>query len=84
MSRRKFRAADRRLQPDLDSFHGLTRLIRDQAADPRVDQAIAAYPKLREFVRQGLNQPVSRGDALKQLSEITGEPLTAKPEVARG
>lgn len=55
-----------------------------KGADPRVDQAIAAYPKLREFVRQGLDQPVVRADALKQLSEITGEPLTEKAEVARG
>ena len=55
-----------------------------KGADPRVDQAIAAYPRLREFVRQGLNQPVSRNDSLRLLVEAVGDPVIEKAQVPRG
>jgi flagellum-specific ATP synthase len=45
-----------------------------KGADPRVDQAIAVRPRLLDFVRQDINQIVSRADALKQLGQIIGEP----------
>ena len=56
-----------------------------KGADPRVDHAIAAYPKLADFVRQGLNKPSSRADALRLLGEAVGIPADpAKSEVNRG
>jgi len=54
-----------------------------KGADPRVDHAIAAYPKLTDFIRQGLNQPSSRADALRQLVEAVGLPVEPKAEVKR-
>jgi flagellum-specific ATP synthase len=60
-----------------------------KGADPRTDHAIAAYPRLRDFVRQGLNQPCPRVDALRQLIEAVGQPpdpdaaKAAKTEVNR-
>lgn len=45
-----------------------------KGADPRVDQAIAAYPRIREFILQGLNKPCSRAEALTKLTEAVGDP----------
>jgi flagellum-specific ATP synthase len=44
-----------------------------KGADIRVDQAIAARPKLLDFVRQDMGQVVKREDALKQLAAIVGD-----------
>ncbi len=41
-------------------------------ADPRVDQAIAAHPKLLTWIRQGIGEGARRMDALAQLQQIVG------------
>ncbi len=41
-------------------------------ADPRVDDAVARYPKLVEFVRQGLNISCTRAESLAGLTEVVG------------
>jgi flagellum-specific ATP synthase len=51
-----------------------------KGADPRVDQAIHAYPRLLDFVRQEMGTVVSRAESLKQLGAAVG-PLS---EVANG
>jgi flagellum-specific ATP synthase len=53
-----------------------------KGADPKVDQAIAANPRLVDFLRQEMGQVHARGDSLKALLKAVGE---ARPdEVARG
>ena len=42
-------------------------------ADPKVDKAIAAHPKLRQFVRQEMGVTVPRAEALALLREIVGD-----------
>jgi flagellum-specific ATP synthase len=43
-----------------------------KGADPRVDQAIAAYPKLLEFIKQDIGVVMSRADSLKILLQAVG------------
>ncbi len=44
-----------------------------KGADTRVDQAIAAHPKLLDFVRQDIGQIIKREDSLKALAAIVGD-----------
>ena len=44
-----------------------------KGADPRVDQAIAAQPRLLEFMRQEMGQVQARGDSLKALRQAVGD-----------
>jgi flagellum-specific ATP synthase len=44
-----------------------------KGADSRVDQAIAARPKLLDFVRQEMGQVMKREDSLKALAAIVGD-----------
>ncbi len=53
-----------------------------KGADPKVDQAIAANPRLVDFLRQEMGQVHARGDSLKALLKAVGEPRP--DEVARG
>jgi len=41
-------------------------------ADPRIDRAIVAYPKLVEWVKQGIGASTDRATAIAQLQQITG------------
>ncbi|MEK7842799.1 MAG: flagellum-specific ATP synthase FliI, partial [Pseudomonadota bacterium] len=39
-------------------------------SDPDLDQAIAMYPKLESFLRQGMSQQENYSDSLKKLAEL--------------
>jgi flagellum-specific ATP synthase len=41
-------------------------------ADPKVDKAIAAYPRLKEWIRQAIGEGAERTAALAQLQQIAG------------
>lgn len=41
-------------------------------ADPKVDKAIAAYPKLQDWIRQGIGEGSERMAALAALQQIVG------------
>ncbi|MCX8040096.1 MAG: FliI/YscN family ATPase [Planctomycetota bacterium] len=41
-------------------------------ADPRVDQAIAAYPKIVQWLRQGIGEATPRREAIAALRQIVG------------
>jgi flagellum-specific ATP synthase len=45
-----------------------------KGADPRVDQAIAAHPRLLDFMRQDLGKVHARGESLKLLAQAIGAP----------
>jgi FliI/YscN family ATPase len=51
-----------------------------KGADPRVDQAIIAYPRLIDFVRQDIGTVVGRAESLKLLAQAVG----AGTEAANG
>jgi flagellum-specific ATP synthase len=51
-----------------------------KGADPRVDLAIAAHPRLIEFIRQDIGRVVPRQDSLAQLQAA----IAPASEVARG
>ncbi|MBT8117547.1 MAG: FliI/YscN family ATPase, partial [Gammaproteobacteria bacterium] len=39
-------------------------------SDPRIDSAIAFHPRLREFLRQDIREPVTLADSLHQLEQL--------------
>jgi flagellum-specific ATP synthase len=41
-------------------------------ADPKVDKAISAYPRLKEWIRQAIGEGAERTTALAQLQQIVG------------
>ncbi len=41
-----------------------------RGAEARVDQAIDYHPRLLEFLRQDMNQPVALADSVRQLNEL--------------
>ncbi|HAT09143.1 MAG TPA: hypothetical protein DCS97_00765, partial [Planctomycetes bacterium] len=41
-------------------------------ADPKVDKAISAYPRLKEWIRQAIGEGAERTAALAQLQQIVG------------
>jgi FliI/YscN family ATPase len=43
-----------------------------KGADPRVDQAIIAFPKLLDFIKQDIGAVSTRADSLKQLLQAIG------------
>ncbi|MDH4133863.1 MAG: flagellar protein export ATPase FliI, partial [Gammaproteobacteria bacterium] len=43
-------------------------------SDAQIDEAIAARPRLLEFLRQGMNEPVSLADSIKQLQSLVTRP----------
>ncbi|HMW28524.1 MAG TPA: flagellar protein export ATPase FliI [Plasticicumulans sp.] len=53
---------------DLISVGAYTR-----GSNPAVDQAIALYPRLREFLMQGMDEQVRYADGLAQLAAVLGE-----------
>lgn len=46
-------------------------------SDPQVDDAIALYPRLTEFLRQGMGEPVGLADSIDALQTLIAEPPTA-------
>ena len=48
--------------------------------DPRIDEAIAFWPRIQEFLRQDLHEAVDWTSSLSQLHELVGQPVTT-PEV---
>jgi len=46
-------------------------------SDPRIDSAIAFHPRLREFLRQDIREPVTLADSLHQLEQL----LVTEPAV---
>ncbi|MEJ2645065.1 MAG: flagellar protein export ATPase FliI [Gammaproteobacteria bacterium] len=42
-------------------------------SDPRVDEALAFYPKLMHFLQQNMGQRVSHGDSLRELLELVDQ-----------
>lgn len=42
-----------------------------QGSDPRIDQAIQMQPRLREFLRQDMHEPVDLDGSLRQLQALT-------------
>jgi flagellum-specific ATP synthase len=51
-----------------------------QGADPRVDHAIAAQPRLVEFLRQSLGESSSRDEAVARLRTAVGAPAAGRQE----
>jgi flagellum-specific ATP synthase len=51
-----------------------------QGADPRVDHAIAAQPRLVDFLRQGLGESSTRDEALQRLRTAVGAQPAARGE----
>jgi len=44
-----------------------------KGSDPRVDHAIAQWPKLQQFLQQDMHEAVDFATSLKQLTEVVGE-----------
>jgi flagellum-specific ATP synthase len=41
-----------------------------KGADPQIDEAIAFHPRLMQFLRQGIDEPVGFGNSLAGLAEV--------------
>ncbi len=41
-------------------------------SDPRIDEAINMQPRLLDFLRQSMHEPVALADSLRELHQITG------------
>jgi len=46
-----------------------------KGTNPEIDQAIALYPRLKEFLRQPFNEGYSFEDSFQMLNEILGNPV---------
>jgi flagellum-specific ATP synthase len=44
-----------------------------KGSDPRVDHAIAQWPKLQQFLQQDMHEAVDFATSLKQLADVVGE-----------
>ena len=53
-------------------------------ADPRIDEAVAKYPKLLDFVRQKTTEKVTLADGLKDLERTLGDPGTGPSGTGTG
>lgn len=51
-----------------------------QGSDPRVDDAIAYYPKIMRFLAQSFDESVQYGESLAQLEALFPAQTTAQPE----
>ena len=45
-----------------------------KGADPRIDEAVAKYPMLLDFVRQGIGEPVTMKAAMEALRKVVAKP----------
>ena len=43
-----------------------------RGSDPRIDQSIELFPRLQDFLRQDMYQPVGYADARSELSALLG------------
>lgn len=50
-----------------------------KGADPRVDEAVAQYPKLMEFLQQDMHEPVSLVESLDDLDSLISKAPELKP-----
>src|SRR5262245_908659 len=48
-----------------------------KGSDPRVDEAITYWPRIRAFLAQDLHEPVSFAQSLQALQALIGEPAAA-------
>ncbi|MBT8143493.1 MAG: flagellar protein export ATPase FliI [Gammaproteobacteria bacterium] len=46
-----------------------------KGSDPRVDEAIAFWPRIQEFLRQDLHEAVTWHDSRLRLEELVGQPI---------
>jgi flagellum-specific ATP synthase len=52
-----------------------------KGADPRVDEAIALWPKIEEFLRQGVNEAAPFAKSIGRLRELLKpQPQQAAPK----
>jgi len=48
-----------------------------KGSDPRIDEAIAYWPRIRAFLAQELHEPVSFAQSVQALQGLLGEPAAA-------
>ncbi|MDH3589763.1 MAG: flagellar protein export ATPase FliI [Gammaproteobacteria bacterium] len=53
-----------------------------KGSDPRVDDAIVYWPRIQEFLRQDLQEPVDWQDSLNDLNELVAQPIVKTEEEA--
>ncbi len=52
-----------------------------KGSDPEIDEAIAFYPHLRDFLQQGISESVDLQSGLQQLSALLNQPMTPSYDV---
>jgi flagellum-specific ATP synthase len=43
-----------------------------KGSDTQIDEAIGMHPRLQQFLRQGMDEPVALAESLRQLTEVVG------------